>query len=371
MKILIVDDSSLYRKLMSMAVEGLDMTTDVDTAPSGQIALKKIPTFLPDLVLLDIEMPDMNGIEVLREIRREYPQITVILVSGANSRSADITIEGLTSGAAHFIPKPISNNMEEGTRELRAGLLEAFNLLEAKLKTRAGRTAQRDGGTPAASPAATQPMSQVGDPKRKLPNILPTRVNVVAIGVSTGGPVALEKLLPALPGNLPVPVVIVQHMPPVFTESLAKALDKKSAITVHEAADGQVLEPGHAYIAKGGVHLMIKKQIDQEAQKLVCGLVDSEPVNSCKPAVDVLFESLGRVAGPNTLAVVMTGMGSDGCDGARSVKNANGYVLSQSADSCTVYGMPQAVDQAGLSDESVHLDQLANRITEIILGGIR
>ncbi len=190
----------------------------------------------------------------------------------------------------------------------------------------------------------------------------------MGIGVSTGGPTALEVLVPGLPAGLKTPVVIVQHMPPIFTASLAKALNQKSRLTVRQACEGDVLRGGTVYLAPGGLHLKVAREAIQEEPRLVIRLEDGPPVNSCKPAVDVLFGSLARAAGRHALAVVMTGMGYDGRQGAADIKRNHGYCLTQSEDSCTVYGMPHAVDEAGLSDERVPLPELAERIVSITAG---
>ncbi|MCZ6556816.1 MAG: chemotaxis-specific protein-glutamate methyltransferase CheB [SAR324 cluster bacterium] len=371
LKIMVVDDSSLYRRIMTKSVESLGLVTEVKTAPSGAIALKKIPDFHPDIVLLDIEMPEMNGIEVLGIIKREFPDVTVILVSGVNSRSADITIEGLSSGAADFIPKPTGSNLEENTALLRRGLKDAIDLITAKRHARKERKKLRsESPTKSALPIqpGAAPSPRVAPMARRAPSILPARIEIVGIGVSTGGPSALGALVPTLPKNFSVPVVIVQHMPPVFTESLARSLDNNSNLSVCEAQEGQVLEPGRVYIAPGGIHTMVKRVTDQEQHKLIVRLNDGPPVNSCKPAVDVLFDSLAQAVGGRTLAVIMTGMGHDGRYGTARIKSEMGYCLSQSEESCTVYGMPQAVDQAGLSDEIIHLQDLSGRITTIVNG---
>ena len=367
LKVFVVDDSSLYRRILTKSVESLGLASEVETAPSGAIALKKIPLFKPDIVLLDIEMPEMSGIEALKTIKRDHPDVTVVLVSGVNSRSADVTIEGLSSGAADFIAKPTGNNLEENTAELRRGLKDAFDLISVRRLAREARALAR--GRPSPLPQARPPAAPSPAPAlRRMPAIVPPRIEIVGIGVSTGGPSALGAMVPALPENLAVPVVIVQHMPPVFTESLARSLDNNSALRVCEAREGQLLEPGCAYIAPGGIHTVVKRVTAQEQQRLIIRFDDGPPVNSCKPAVDVLFNSLARTTGGHTLAVIMTGMGHDGKNGTGQIKSRNGYCISQSEESCTVYGMPQAVDQANLSDESVNLDQLASRIAYIING---
>lgn len=362
LKVLVVDDSTLYRRILTNAVQSLPIATEVKTAPTGAIALKKIKPFRPDIVLLDIEMPEMSGIEVLKFIKRDHPRVMVVLVSGVNSRSADITMEGLTSGASDFIPKPSGSDIEANTRELQQGLKRAFDVMLARKRK---RDTKLEGAQPvpaAATPARPPPLPRSG------PSILPSRLEVIGIGISTGGPGALGIMIPQLPKNFSLPIVIVQHMPPVFTESLARSLDKNSKVSVCEAREGQVLEAGMVYIAPGGIHTVVKSITDQEQRKLVIRYDDGAPVNSCKPAVDVMFDSLAKTTGSRTLAVVMTGMGHDGRDGAGRIKARQGYCLSQSEDTCTVYGMPQAVDQAGFSDESIPLPDMASRIYSIANG---
>lgn len=356
LKVFIVDDSSLYRRTLVHAAEATGLVAELDTAPSGAIALKKIPGFQPDVVLLDIEMPDMNGIELLKILRAEYPRLMAILVSGATSRSADVTIEGLTSGASDFVAKPGGSDPARNVAELQGKLANVFRMVLSRLESRNAR------GAPA--PAAPRPA--VARPPGAVPTLIPPRIDAVGIGVSTGGPTALEALLPALPAGLKAPVLIVQHMPPLFTASLATALDRHSPLSVREATDGAVLRPGHAYLAPGGRHLKVELQARSgQAPELVARLDDGPPVNSCRPAVDVLFHSLAGTTQGRTLAVVMTGMGQDGLEGVQAIKGRMGYCLTQSEDTCTVYGMPQVVDRAGLSDEQVPLQHLAERITAL------
>jgi two-component system chemotaxis response regulator CheB len=199
----------------------------------------------------------------------------------------------------------------------------------------------------------------------------PTRFQVVAIAVSTGGPKALQEVIPRLPADLGVPVLLVQHMPPEFTKALAETLDRCSAGQVVEATAGQWVEPGRVYLAPGGKHMVVRRAGEGTPPRAsaVIGLNSSAPVNSCRPAADVLYRSLGPVYGGRVLAVVMTGMGCDGLAGVRTIKQSGGYCLTQSAGSCVVYGMPRAVDEAGLSDESAPLGRLAERITALVKGG--
>ncbi|MBI4083517.1 MAG: chemotaxis-specific protein-glutamate methyltransferase CheB [Candidatus Lambdaproteobacteria bacterium] len=355
-----MDDSALYRRILAKAVDALGEGHQVETAPSGAIALRKIPAFAPDLVLLDIEMPEMSGIETLRAIRKNHPAQTVVLVSGTNSRSADVTIEGLSLGAADFIAKPVGASPEQNIADLMQRFREVFRL-------RAGRAAAPAGRLAAAH--AVAPASVVAPPARRA-TLRPPRIELVLIGVSTGGPGALQKVIPALPGSLRAPILIVQHMPPLFTASLAKSLDAHGQLRVREAADGQPVERGNVYIAPGGRHMVVARQAAALGTALLIRLDDGPPVNSCRPAADRLFQSAAQAVGRPLLAVVMTGMGQDGLAGVTAVKEQGGYCLTQSEATCVVYGMPMAIDLAGLSDESIALDELAGRIHSLVNGAL-
>ena len=349
LKVMIVDDSSVSRRLLATVLEGMADVENVGSAPSGPIALKKIPQLLPDVVLQDIEMPEMSGVEVLQAVRAMFPHVAVVLVSGVNSRSADIVVEGLSKGAADFIAKPEGTSLEENLARMRRELGGVFMAVRARSLLRPAF--QEAGAVPAAGPRPVAPRLLVRSGK----------IAMVAIGVSTGGPQALGEVIPRLPATLRVPVVIVQHMPPVFTASLARSLDRQSRLRVHEAADGHAIAPGAVYLAPGGLHMCLRRA-PEGSEGWVVALRDGPPVNSCKPAVDILFQSIAEEVGGRTLAVIMTGMGQDGLHGVEQIKRTGGICLTQTRETCVVYGMPQAVDQAGLSDESVPLNQLAERI---------
>ena len=356
LKVLVVDDSAVYRRLLQNIIGESQHVEVVATAPNGSVALQKIAQLRPHIVLQDIEMPEMSGIEVLEAVKANFPDIAVVLVSGVNSRSADIVVEGLSKGAADFIPKPDSGTLQENTAYLKRELGNVLLAVRTAMYAREVRQATASKVTPAASPHRPTPRP----PVRTTP-----KVEIVAVGVSTGGPKALDEIIPAFPADFPVPIVIVQHMPPVFTSSLARALDNYSKVQVFEARDGQTIKAGCVYIAPGGIHLKLRRRQTNGVPELFARLEDSPPVNSCKPAVDVLFESVAEVAGGRTLAVVMTGMGQDGVNGVNLIKKRGGYCITQSEETCVVYGMPWAVDAANLSDESVPLSELASRIKEI------
>ncbi|MBK8189459.1 MAG: chemotaxis response regulator protein-glutamate methylesterase [Vampirovibrionales bacterium] len=357
LKLMIVDDTLTYRMILKNVIADIPATVVVTTANDGVEALEKLKTNAIDLVLLDVEMPRMDGIATLREIRRLYPRIGVVMVSGINLSSVEVTIKALEAGALDFVRKPDSSDISVNTTKLRDKLSPIFKCFVANQ--------QRSSYSPNTRPPALTPPSLLQQPRRSNP---PTRIDVVAIGVSTGGPKALHEVIPKLPGNLGVPILVVQHMPPVFTASLADSLNKISSLTVKEAEEGEPALPNTVYIAPGGKHMHIFNHMDR-ANKPTPHIAYSmePPENSCRPAVDVLFRSIGPVYGPRVLAIIMTGMGYDGKLGVAELKKTGCYCLSQTESSCVVYGMPRAVDEAHLSDENVELGTMADRITSLIL----
>jgi two-component system, chemotaxis family, protein-glutamate methylesterase/glutaminase len=351
---LIVDDTVTYRKILSDAVAGFPELEIAGTAPSGSIALKKMAQNPVQLVFLDVFMPDLDGIQTLERIRSEFPSVSVVMISGISTKSAESTIRALEMGAVDFIRKPDGPNAEENFSQLKNDIRAVLRLVQLKLAAR--------GTAGILSPAMPKPGTMAPEPPRTSAAI-PASFGIIAIGVSTGGPEALNKIIPQLPGDLGVPIVLVQHMPPVFTKSLADSLAKKSKLRVVEAEDGVRLEPNVAYIAPGGRHMVVRKADGT----LEIGLNDEPAENSCRPSVDVLFRSVASVCGDKgILACILTGMGSDGLNGVRAMKRKGCYCLSQSAGTCVVYGMPRAIDEAGLSDKSVPVEEIAGEITRLI-----
>jgi two-component system, chemotaxis family, protein-glutamate methylesterase/glutaminase len=337
-RVLIVDDSVVVRKLLCDALASSADIEVAGTASSGALALAKIPQLNPDVITLDIEMPGLNGIQTLTEIRKLYPKLPVIMFSTLTERGAAITLEALSLGASDYMTKPsnsesLANAMEQVQRELTA-----------KIVSLGGRARGITATARAILTAKTRSRWQ--------------RIDVVAIGTSTGGPNALAEVVPFLPEDFPVPVVIVQHMPPLFTRLLAERLNSQSRISVREAEAGKILEPGQAWIARGDFHMTVARH----ARDVVLNLNQDPPENSCRPAVDVLFRSVAKVYGPGVLAVVMTGMGSDGGRGAAYIREAGGEVLVQDEATSVVWGMPGAVVGAGAADEICALPEIGQKI---------
>jgi len=357
-KILVVDDTVTYRRILSDVVSGIPEVRLVGSAPNGRIALKKIDHLHPDLVLLDVEMPEMDGLATLRAIKSRYEKIGVIMVSGMDPSGSNITIKALENGAIDFIAKPTGGTANGNIDLLRKRLRPLINAFLTRQFTEQIR---------AERPSPLSIRDAIAVPKAKSVSFAPTpsTFRVVGIGSSTGGPKALAHIIPKLPQNFPVPVVVVQHMPPLFTQSLAKSLDEKSTVRVKEAEDNEPLLPGVVYIAPGGRHTVVRNS-NGNGHGVCIGLVDSPPVKSCRPSVDVLFRSLGVAYGGHVLATVMTGMGDDSLDGVIALKRKGCYCLTQSAETCVVYGMPRAIDEARLSDESTALENIADRIVERI-----
>lgn len=360
-RVLLVDDAIVVRRLLTDII-GEDPGMEVcGVAPNGRIALQKLAQLAPDLVVLDVEMPEMNGIETLRELRKQWPRLPVIMFSTLTERGAATTLEALSLGATDYITKPSNQaSILDAKQRVRDDLLPKIRLF-------AGRAKGTSTATPApASPAPGLPARALAPALGRLPvpvakarTAPPAMPEVLAIGVSTGGPNALAEVIPALPAGFPLPVLLVQHMPPLFTRFLAERLAAKSKLPVVEAKDGQPIEGGHVYIAPGDYHLVAERQ----GGRILARLNQQPPENSCRPAVDPLFRSAVQVWGSHVLGVVLTGMGQDGCRGAEKIREAGGAVLAQDEASSVVWGMPGFVVQCGLADKVLPLAEMAAEIT--------
>lgn len=338
-KVLIVDDSAFFRRIISEVVSSDERFAVAGTARNGREALDKIQELEPDIVTMDVNMPVMDGLEALHQVMSTHP-LPVLILSSVAVEGAYVTIRALEEGAVDFMLKPSSwvNVGQEWRNELIQKLLVANR---ARLVLR--RSVQ--GG-------ADNDSSGV---KQIFHSAVPTRGRIVVIGSSTGGPGALKEVITKLPADFPCGVLIVQHMPPLFTKTLAERLNMASAIEVKEAEAGDLVRPGMVYIAPGDYHMTVNK-----TGSII--LNQDPPIGTLRPAVDVLFQSAAVSYGPAVVAAVLTGMGSDGKRGAKSIKAAGGRVLAQSEQSCVVYGMPRAVVDAGLADAVVPLGEMADEL---------
>jgi len=369
LRVLVVDDTIVYRKAISDIIEEIPGVELAGVAHNGKIAIAKIKTLKPDILTLDIEMPQMNGIEVLAELKKNYPNVGAIMLSTLTDEGSHMTMKALDMGAFDFILKPQAKNQIEGKKEIRAALepvLKAFK----NSKNGPGLIGKRTGlarSTPGLNPKPTRPVTHTR-PLRPLGSGRPTtsrgKSEIVTIGISTGGPNALNQMMPKLPGNLGVPILIVQHMPPVFTKSLAASLNKKCAISVKEAENGENILPNVAYIAPGGKQMKLVAGTDGTHRRIK--ITDDPPENSCKPSVDYLFRSVGDYYVGRTTAVIMTGMGSDGTKGLAILKNKSAYTIGQDEASCIVYGMPKAPAELGYLDTVVPLHKIADEIVKSV-----
>jgi two-component system chemotaxis response regulator CheB len=347
-RVLIVDDSVVIRRLLTDILSQDPEIEVAGTAPNGRIALAKLPQVNPDIVTLDIEMPELDGLGVLPPLRKAYPKLPVIMFSTLTERGAVATLDALSLGASDYVAKPANiGSVTAGMETVKAQLLPKikslcpFNAPAAVIRPASAAT----------RPPSTRPLSR-----------LPQRTEALAIGSSTGGPQALAAVLKQLPASFPVPILVVQHMPPVFTRYLANRLDQDCELEVQEATGGETLRHGQVLIAPGDFHLELQRQ--GVAIKTV--LHQGPPENSCRPAVDVLFRSAANVFGPGCLALVLTGMGQDGMRGAEHIVQAGGRVLAQDEASSVVWGMPRAVAEAGLADRVLPLPAIANELLQCV-----
>lgn len=346
-RLLIVDDSAVMRGLLRSVVAADPLLEVAGTAANGADALDAIDTLKPDLMLLDVEMPVMNGLETLRRLQSRGSQVPVIVCSAVTQRGARVTIEALASGAADYVAKPA----QQANRE------QAFAKLSRELLPKLRALARQREGPRRVLPVASAAPAPTGETPR-----------IVAIGVSTGGPAALERVLPELPSSFPLPILVVQHMPDLFTRSLADRLDRNCRVRVREAEEGAAVRAGQVVIARGDWHLEVQAGAGGAALQR---LTRTPPENHCRPSADVLFRSCAAVYGAGVLAVVLTGMGSDGLAGCRVLRQAGAMVLAQDEATSAVWGMPGAVARAGLANRILPLDQIAGEMMRIAGGDFK
>lgn len=363
-RVLIVDDAATMRRLIAAALSADPALEIAGTAANGRLALERIAVLEPDVVILDLEMPVLDGFQTLAELRKTQPRLPVIIFSSLTARGARATLDALALGANDYVLKANTGSLEASLCHAREQLIPRIHALCARVaaRERENANARERGREP--RPGVRALVHAPVRPRREGP---PARVEVVAIGTSTGGPVALAEILPALPHDFPVPIVMVQHMPPLFTAHLAERLSERSPFIVREGFPGAVLVPGDAWIAPGDQHMVVRR-VGNEVR---IALHSGPPENSCRPAADELFRSVADAYGPGALAVVLTGMGQDGLRGCGRVREAGGAVIAQDAESSTVWGMPGSVVRAGLAEVVVPLSGVAAEIARRVLQGRR
>jgi two-component system, chemotaxis family, protein-glutamate methylesterase/glutaminase len=342
-RVLVVDDSVVIRRLLAHTLSEDPDLEVIGTAADGRLALRFIALHMPDAVTLDLEMPEMDGLETLREIRLRYPDLIVIMFSALSERGATITLEALALGANDYVTKAVrSGSLDRATTRLHEELvpkLKQFFVKEAPVSAAVSIKPRPDAAARRAQPR-----------------------HAVAIGISTGGPTALAELAPMFPATFPLPVFIVQHMPPIFTRLLAERLQTLTALRVREAAENMPVDCGTIYIAPGDFHMRVARRGTREFLQLD----QTERQNSCRPAVDALFRSVADVYGGGVVAAILTGMGSDGLLGAQRLHTEGAYLIAQNEASSVVWGMPGAVVNAGLADAVVDLKSIVPEILEHI-----
>ena len=343
-RVLIVDDAVVLRRLVAEELNRDPALEVVGTAANGRIALSRMSQVNPDIVILDIEMPEMDGLATLKELRKAYPRLPVIMFSALTERGAEATLDALALGATDYFTKPTN------TGGLEASLGVIREQLIPEIKALCGKaSASQPGNLPRAPSARSSPVAP------RAPSGPP---QVLAIGSSTGGPGALAEIFRRLPADFPVPIVMVQHMPPMFTRLLAERLTAEYAIRVQEGGSGSALEAGRAWIAPGDHHMIVTRG----GRSVTTQLHQDPPENSCRPSVDVLFRSVARTFGPNSLGVILTGMGQDGLRGCEAIREAGGRILAQDEATSVVWGMPGFVVRAGLADKVLPISMIGDEI---------
>lgn len=355
--ILVVDDSALMRRVICDIINSDDSFQAIDTCKDGLEALETLRKKKYDGVVLDINMPRMDGLELLDKLQEEKIKATIIMVSTLTTKDAEVTILAMERGAVDFVTKP-TNVIDAKGDEFKQSLLSVLNAIIAT-KTFTGLKSTSRSVTPALKPVSKKPHALT--PAKKTGNKL------IALACSTGGPKSLQSVIPKLPKNLNAPMVLVQHMPKGFTKSLADRLNDLSEITVTEAKDGDILENGHVYIAPGGFHMEVKKT---PAGTHKIALNSMPAIGGLRPCADITYDSLTDCGFDEIVCVVLTGMGADGTKGILSLEKKKPiYVISQNAETCVVYGMPKAIYESGVVDEVVPLENVGSAITRYV--GVR
>jgi len=349
-KVLVVDDSAFMRKSLSLLLESDPQIKVIDTANDGLIAIEKVKKLKPDIVTLDIEMPNMDGLTALRKIMKECPT-PVIMVSSLTIEGAGVTLKALELGAVDFIPKEMSfiSVAITGIKEELVSKVKAI-FKSKKVLSRVNKV-------------NLQKTIVSGKPVQNLYKLPKLNYKALAIGISTGGPISLQKVVPLLSEEIRIPIFIVQHMPPKFTASLAERLNSLSALEVKEAENGEIVRNSIVYIAPGGFHMTLKRD---KLNNVVIQTSDLPDNVLHRPSVDVMLQSVQEIYGKNMLGIIMTGMGKDGLEGIKKLKTAGGYCIAQDEESCVVYGMPRAIVENGLADIVASLEEIPKLINQVI-----
>ncbi len=361
LRILVVDDTVIYRKTVSDILAEFPDVEVIGIAHNGKIAISKIASLKPDLLTLDIEMPEINGLQVLEYMKKNAPTVGAIMLSTLTQTGGDMTMKALELGAFDFIPKPQEKDFNQNKQAIRNAIgpmLKAFSRskdIKSILKSSSpysGKTLGKIKGSASVN-AISRTTSRVRSKKHKS--------EIVVIGISTGGPNALAQMMPKLPQKIGVPILIVQHMPPIFTKSLANSLNSKCAFDIREAIDGEAIKPNTALIAPGGKQMKIVAGADGKSR--IIRITNDPPENSCKPSVDYLFRSIAHHYVGRSTGVIMTGMGSDGTESLKLLKDNGATIIAQDEASCVVYGMPKEPIELGLADIISPLNNIAREIT--------
>ena len=362
-KVLIVDDSAVMRKIISSALLKEPSIEIVGYASNGIQAIENVRTLNPDVVTLDIEMPEMDGLSALKEIRKENKRLPIVMFSTLTHKGAQAAVMALTAGASDYVGKPTTSagSIEGAFKVLESELIPKIIGLAKRSRLRNAQVSQKPNSVQAVPMKKNElgTINTATSTKAPGKQLVPNKpISAVCIGVSTGGPMALMQVFSQIQNPLPVPIFIVQHMPPTFTNLLAARLCTAGVTTVKEAKEGDIAEPGNAYIAPGGFHMVLASMGPQ----VVMHLNTNPPENSCRPAVDVLFRSASDIYGGNLLSVVLTGMGYDGLKGCQYIKARGGQVIAQDEESSVVWGMPGAIAEHNLAEVLLPIDRIADEI---------
>lgn len=355
LRAVIADDSALYRTVLARVLSSIEGIEVVAQATDGAEAVGYVKKFSPDFLTLDLNMPRLDGIGTLRALREAHLTCEVIMVSSETRQGAAATLEALQLGAVDFIIKPAQENAVASAEALGTELRRQSAAIRLRRDRRQLRELASSAKLPVRSPSLAIPIL-----REPAVHLAP---EIIAIGVSTGGPAALPILIGALPAKLGVPVVIVQHMPPIFTASLAESLDKKCSLRVVEGHNGQLVSPDCVYIAPGGHHMKVKRAFNRTVRLEIS---EEPPENHCKPSVDVLFRSVAEEYGGRVVAAILTGMGCDGVAGLRILKSLGAWVIAQDEATCTVFGMPQEAIRAAVVDCVIPLNRIAEALVATV-----